>query len=208
MNSQWEILYQGHASVRVRTRSGTTVYVDPYAGAGYDMPADVVLMSHDHGDHSAIDRVARAGGCLVVSHREACVGGECLRFEKSGVVVQSVPAYNEKHPRENGFVGFLLFFDGITVYIAGDTSMIPEMRELPAKEIDYAFLPCDGVFNMNVSEAGECAEAINAKHSIPYHTCRNTDGDFSMAVAQMFTAKGRIILRPMSAITGEAPGCA
>ena len=40
-----EILYQGHGSFRLTTSEGSVIYIDPYAGEGYDRPADLVLVS-------------------------------------------------------------------------------------------------------------------------------------------------------------------
>ena len=37
-----ELLYQGHGSYRLVSDQGVTVYVDPFAGEGYDLPADLV----------------------------------------------------------------------------------------------------------------------------------------------------------------------
>ena len=35
------ILYQGHGSLRIVTEEGKVIYIDPYAGEGYDLPADL-----------------------------------------------------------------------------------------------------------------------------------------------------------------------
>ena len=43
-----EILFQGHGSFRVTAGDGTVIYIDPYAGEGYDIPADMILVSHEH----------------------------------------------------------------------------------------------------------------------------------------------------------------
>ena len=47
-----KLLYQGHGSFRVSTAEGKVIYIDPYAGEGYDKPADILLVSHQHGDHN------------------------------------------------------------------------------------------------------------------------------------------------------------
>ena len=33
-----ELLYQGHGSYRIVSNEGVVIYVDPYAGEGYEMP--------------------------------------------------------------------------------------------------------------------------------------------------------------------------
>ena len=43
-----KLLYQGHGSYRITTDDGRVLYVDPYAGEGYDKPADIVLITHDN----------------------------------------------------------------------------------------------------------------------------------------------------------------
>jgi len=43
--------YQGHGSYRFTLGDGRVVYVDPFAGDGYDVPADLILVTHGHGDH-------------------------------------------------------------------------------------------------------------------------------------------------------------
>ena len=42
------LLYQGHGSLRIVAAKGKVIYIDPYAGKGYDLPADLILVSHGH----------------------------------------------------------------------------------------------------------------------------------------------------------------
>ena len=49
-----QLFYQGHGSFRLTCRNGTVIYVDPYAGSGYDIPADMALITHGHSDHNAL----------------------------------------------------------------------------------------------------------------------------------------------------------
>jgi len=43
------LLYQGHGSFRISTVDGKVIYIDPFAGEGYDLPADLIMVSHQHG---------------------------------------------------------------------------------------------------------------------------------------------------------------
>jgi L-ascorbate metabolism protein UlaG (beta-lactamase superfamily) len=70
-------------------------------------------------------------------------------------------------------VGWLLSFDGIVLYHAGDTSYLPEMDAWKAYGIDYALLPCDGFYNMGPEEASRCATAMGAKAVIPIHSSKS-----------------------------------
>ena len=59
------LLYQGHGSLRVTTDRGNVIYIDPFAGAGYDAPADLILVTHQHPDHNRTELPARQPGCVV-----------------------------------------------------------------------------------------------------------------------------------------------
>lgn len=64
-------------------------------------------------------------------------------------------------------------------------------------DLDYAFFCCDGVYNMDVKEAIECAKTVGAKHSIPYHMIpADKTNCFDQNVAESFDVPERIILRP------------
>ena len=197
-----KMLYQGHGSYRFTLDDGTVVYVDPYAGEGYDAPADLVLVTHEHGDHNQVGKMPHAEGCTIVRavdvHPDA---GTFLTVESHGVRASAVQAYNENHAPDE-CVGFVLEFDGVTFYAAGDTSMTDDMRsgKLEAIGIDYAVFPCDGFYNMDVDKASECARLVAACHSIPVHIVPVHDMAhpelFDRDRAEAFRAAGRIILEP------------
>ncbi len=190
------ILYMGHASLRIITAEDKVIYIDPYAGEGYDLGADLILVTHDHYDHNAVDRVeTRNLDCQVITWKEALAGGEHQAFDLGYVTVEAVEAgYNQNHS-VNECVGYILTLpDGITIYVSGDTSMTKQMPLLAEKEIDYAFFCCDGVFNMDLEEAVECASLVNAKHNIPYHLIPVNEGLFDRERAEQFKADNRLIM--------------
>ena len=51
------LLYQGHASLRIVTAEEKVIYIDPFAGEGYDLPADLILITHAHSDHTRTDLI-------------------------------------------------------------------------------------------------------------------------------------------------------
>ncbi len=188
-----ELYYQGHGSFRITAADATTVYVDPFAGDGYDRPADLILVTHDHHDHNRVDLVPRRPGCEVITFRQALAGGVYHSFDSHGVQVQAVKAANANHDPAC-CVGFLLTVDGRTVYAAGDTSTTEEMKGLAARRLDWALLPIDGVYNMDPEEASRAARLIGAAHTVPVHM--KPGALFDEAMAARFRAPGKTVLRP------------
>ena len=193
------LLYQGHGSVRIVTGEGKVIYIDPFMGDGYDLPADLILMTHGHYDHTREELISEKNeGCNIIKWSDALKNGEYQDYDLGFVSVETVEAgYNVNH-NVSECVGFILTFsDGVKVYFSGDTSTTPSMAGFADKNIDYAFLCCDGVYNMDVDEASECAKLIGAKHTIPYHMEPVKDNSgFDMSVAERFDAPGKIIVEP------------
>jgi len=187
------LLYQGHASFRLTSQDGAVVYVDPYVGEGYDKPADIILVTHQHGDHNQVHLPARKAHCVVITDTEALRDGTHQIFSVCGIGIEAVEAYNKNHDPKH-CVGFLITIDGITLYVAGDTSATEQMATFPKRALDYALLPCDGIYNMDLEEAAACAERIGAKHTIPIHM--KPGALFDRDRAQAFSASNRLILEP------------
>jgi len=163
-----KLLYQGHASLRITSKEGKVLYVDPFAGEGYVPKADLVLITHEHSDHNAIHLVPMGFRTIVVRSKDAFCDGIYRTFDYFGFHFRAVPAGNKNHnPQE--CVGYLIEVDGVLIYVAGDTDYMPFMDRLERQGIDYALLPIDGVFNMDPKEATRVANIIKPKHLIPYH---------------------------------------
>ena len=85
-----KLLYMGRNSFRIIGARGTVVYVDPFAGDDYDIPADLILVTHQHHDHNMIDKVAKKNECLVIQNYEALEGGTHNNFDYKSIYVQAV----------------------------------------------------------------------------------------------------------------------
>ena len=186
------LLYQGHGSFRLVSDDGIVIYIDPYAGSGYDVPADIILVTHQHEDHNKTGLITQKPGCTVITEVEALTGGKHNTFMINGVDIEAVQAgYNQGHSTENS-VGFIIAIDGLKLYFSGDTSKTPQMAEFAARNLDYAFLCGDGFYNMGLEEAAECAKLIGAKHNVPVHL--KPGALFDRSLAEQFNAPNRLII--------------
>jgi L-ascorbate metabolism protein UlaG (beta-lactamase superfamily) len=186
-----KLLFQGHGSYRITTSNHVVIYVDPYAGSGYEEPADLILVTHQHGDHNQIHRVNKKENCIIFQNQDALKDKRYQQYNLNNITIQAVPAYNSKHDRSE-CVGYILSLDGLKIYATGDTSMTREMEEYNKLSLDYVLLPVDGVYNMDPEEASRCADIIDAKHAIPIHMKPGVLFDAESAVR--FTAKNRLIV--------------
>lgn len=183
-----EIALIKHGTLAVRY-AGTVIQIDPVAKYGKPTdygtdfgPADVILVTHEHGDHlndSTITVLTGENTTLILNRtsrdqigRGDVIGnGESRRLTKD-ILLEAVPAYNTTpgrehlHPQGNGN-GYVLTLGDFRIYVAGDTEDVPEMAEL--KDIDVAFLPVNQPFTMTVEQAVRAAEIIRPKVLFPYH---------------------------------------
>ena len=187
-----KLLYQGHGSFRLTSNDGTVVFIDPFAGTGYDIPADLILITHEHEDHNRIDLITQKPGCKIITEVEALAGGKHNSFSEKGIEIEAVEAgYNQGHTPKDS-VGYIIVVDGVKLYFAGDTSITPQMPEFAARKLDYAFLCADGIYNMNLEEAAKCAEIIGARHNVPVHL---KPGElFDREMAESFKGPNRLII--------------
>ena len=187
-----KLLYQGHGSFRLTSDSSVVVFIDPFIGTGYDTPADIVLVTHQHEDHNRVDLITQKPGCTVISNAEALAGGKHNTFSLHGIKIEAVEAgYNKGHSVEDS-VGFIVTVDGLQLYFCGDTSTTPQMAELAARKLDYAFLCADGYYNMDLTEAALCAALIGARHNVPVHL--KPGALFDRDMAERFEGPNRLII--------------
>jgi L-ascorbate metabolism protein UlaG (beta-lactamase superfamily) len=188
-----KLYYQGHGSYRLTSDDGRVIYVDPYVGDGYDKPADIILVTHQHYDHNQVGLITRKPGCRVVTNEEALAGGGHNTFDIDGIAVEAVEANNVNHsPSE--CVGYIITVDGVKVYASGDTSTTGMMSGFATRGLDYALLPLDGVYNMDPEEGARCARLIGAKHNIPVHL---KPGElFDRSIADAWDAPNKLIVEP------------
>jgi L-ascorbate metabolism protein UlaG (beta-lactamase superfamily) len=186
-----KITFIGHGTLMFAFNQ-QIIHVDPFSKvADYaKLPkANVILITHEHFDHldlKALEQIRTEKTKVVLTEA-------CSKQVKNGIImkngdvqtvnglkIQSIPAYNLVHKRDNGQPfhpkgvgnGYIITFGDRRVYVAGDTENIPEMKSL--REIDCAFLPMNLPYTMTPEMVADAAKAFQPKILYPYHF-GNTD---------------------------------
>ena len=174
------ITFIGHGTLMI-TYAKTVIHVDPvsmYADFETLPKADIILVTHEHGDHldgKAIQALTTSRTTLITNQASAknldkatvMKNGDSRSVD--GITIEAVPAYNPEkqfHPRGNGN-GYVITLGGKRVFVAGDTENVPEIKALA--DIDIAFLPMNLPFTMTPEQVADTAKAMNPKILYPYH---------------------------------------
>ncbi|MDY6839458.1 MAG: MBL fold metallo-hydrolase [Thermodesulfobacteriota bacterium] len=171
------IRWLGHDGFLIKAE-GKVIVIDPFQIQECEL-ADVILVSHEHYDHCSPADVKKIqkDSTIIVTEADSAkkLSGDVKTMKPgdkitvSGIPIEAVPAYNTNkafHPKENGWLGFILTVDGVRIYHAGDTDDIPEMASF---QVDIALLPVSGTYVMTAEEAVEATKKIKPKVVIPMH---------------------------------------
>jgi len=183
-----EIKWLGHSGFLIK--DSKVIYIDPYNIKESFEKADLVLITHSHYDHCSIadiKKIIKEGTKIIIP---ADCQSKITRFEvpikmkiiepgqelnHGDIKISTLPAYNiDKpfHSKDESWVGYLIKMNGLLVYHAGDTDVIPEMQKLTGYQFDkkiIALLPVGGRFTMSAEEAVEAAKIIKPFLAIPMH---------------------------------------
>ena len=176
-----EVLY--HSSIRISKNK--VIYIDPFKIDKNYNDADIVFITHDHYDHYSaedIDKVINKNTTIIIPeelltkllrkgiNRNAIITVEPNeKYMVQGIKIETIPAYNTNktfHPKENGWVGYIITLDDIRYYIAGDTDITEENRKV---KCDVAFVPVGGTYTMDFKEAAQLINEIQPKIAVPIH---------------------------------------
>lgn len=176
-----EVLY--HSSIRINKEK--TIYIDPFKIDRNYNDADIVFITHDHYDHYSeedIDKVINENTIIIIPeelltkllkkgiNKNAIITVEPNeKYVVQGIKFETIPAYNTNktfHPKENGWVGYIIIINGIRYYIAGDTDITEENKQV---KCDVAFVPVGGTYTMDFKEAASLINEIKSKIAIPIH---------------------------------------
>ena len=202
------------ASFRIRG-GGLLIYLDPHRITEQETggeKADLVFITHPHGDHFDQDalRVVRGPDTVVVANAPCAQAvqdqtsvvsvKEGDTTTQKGVSIKAVPGYNGFHNRSQGVnVGYVFTVAGKTLYHGGDTDRVPEMAQMGS--IDIAMVPIWGTYTMDEAEAAEAIKQdIKPRVVIPMHYGYATGGDPERFSSLVGDAAQVHILEPVLAV--------
>lgn len=178
----------------IESESGKIIVIDPNGIPEGLEKADIVIITHPHPDHYDTKSLARIkkddttivcpASCKKIISTWNAKGlsiGET--FEKDGIIVKAVSAYNKKkpfHSRGKNYAGYILSIDDKSLYHAGDTDFIEEMKSIQSP--DVAFLPIGGFFTMNADDAIKAIKVIKPVTVIPMHELKQDLAEFATKV--------------------------
>lgn len=161
------------------------IYFDPFRIKEEIHDADIIFCTHTHYDHLSEEDIIKIKKDITkivvpVDGKEKLM---TLGFDEKNIITvnpdkeyeidnikfKTVRAYNENkkfHPKENNWVGYIVYLKNVKYYIAGDTDITKDNRGV---RCDVAFLPIGGTYTMTATEAASLANEIKPKIAVPIH---------------------------------------
>ena len=176
-----EVLY--HSSIKICKEK--IIYIDPYKIDKNYNDADIIFITHDHYDHYSEEDINKVKKLQTVIIAPKQLLNKLLKngFNQDyiitvnpneenmveGIKFKTLPAYNinkQFHPKENGWLGYIIEIEGVRYYIAGDTDITEENKKV---KCDVAFVPVGGTYTMDYKEAANLINEIKPKIAVPIH---------------------------------------
>lgn len=194
-----KLTWLGHATFRIQTPEGKTLYIDPWIAGNPKCPekeknvqkADVLLCTHGHGDHigDALE-VAKKHNSTIVGIPELCTWfqrkgiKQIAPFNKGGtqtvaeVKITMVNAFHSSGVQDGDEIvyggepcGYVLrFSNGVKMYHAGDTTVFGDMAII--RELyapQICMLPIGDHYTMSPLEAAYACKLLKPETVIPMH---------------------------------------
>jgi L-ascorbate metabolism protein UlaG (beta-lactamase superfamily) len=215
-----KITWFGHAAFKIEF-ANKTVLVDPWLDGNPTSPvkaseitnADVVYVTHDHGDHlgDAVKICKKTNAVFVGTFELGTqaenegvknvvglnIGGS---VEVKGVQLHVVQAF---HTASKGApTGVVIECEGKRVYHAGDTGIFGDMQIIgELYKPDVALIPIGGYYTMGALEAAEAVRLIKPKAVIPMHyktfpVLAQSADEFARFVGEKVSGAKVVVLKP------------
>lgn len=185
-----EVRYIGHSAVLL-TDGRMRIVIDPFltgnpkaALGAHEVQADLILVTHAHGDHFGDAVTLSKKGGVVVSTFEIATyaekhGAKSLPMNIGGVYrfeggwLKWTPAWHSSSFPDGTYggmpMGVVVELGGKRIYHAGDTALFSDMRLIGELGLDLALLPIGDHFTMGPQDALKALELLRPKRVVPIH---------------------------------------
>jgi len=172
-----------HSSIKIKKNK--IIYIDPFNVNEKYNDADIIFITHDHYDHYSeqdIDKVKKDNTIFIVPkslltkllkkgiNQKYIIEVDAYQTKNiSEIRFETIPAYNINknfHPKEKGWIGYIIEIDKVKYYIAGDTDANDDNKKV---NCDVAFIPIGGTYTMNFKEAAQFVNQIKPQIAVPIH---------------------------------------
>jgi L-ascorbate metabolism protein UlaG (beta-lactamase superfamily) len=164
-----KIEWLGHACFLITSDSGVKIITDPYKYLGMglkydriDESADVVTVSHGHGDHNAVDEVK--GSPAIVD--------SAGKTQIAGIDITGIACYHDeaKGAQRGSNIMFCYDIDGMRVCHLGDLGHILSDKHLSdIGQVDILLVPVGGKFTIDPDTAEKVCDQLKPSIIVPMH---------------------------------------
>jgi L-ascorbate metabolism protein UlaG (beta-lactamase superfamily) len=163
-----KVKWLGHSCFLITSSGGVRIITDPYAvGGGINYSpiketADVVVVSHGHGDHSNVS---------VVQGKPEVVKGSGTKTAK-GMQFRGIASYHDDSQGEQSGPNTIFCFtiDDIKLCHLGDLGhMLSSEQVNGIGAVDILFVPVGGFFTIDAPVASQVCNQLKPKVIIPMH---------------------------------------
>ncbi len=164
----------GHAYFVITSPEGVRVALDPFGNIGYAVPgaaADVVTVSHEHGDHNGADGLA--GSPVILRGLKA--GGanwNSVSYRMKDVSIISLPAYHDDVRGQKRGLNSIFVVQTGALRLAHLSDIGHTLSDATVKSmgrIDVLLVPVGGIFSIDGRQAKEIMTRLQPSITIPIH---------------------------------------
>ena len=161
-----KIKWLGHAAFLIATETGTKIITDPYltaenlSYAEIKESADIVTVSHEHGDHSNLSAVR---GNPEVIRKTA---------EVKGIELNGIPTYHDNSGGSQKGSNTVFYFevDRVSICHFGDLGHPLSDKQIAGLgSVDLLLIPVGGNYTIDAKVASQLCDQMKPKVIIPMH---------------------------------------